>query len=75
MTADWRGLIGPHGRLARIEGGRSGQHLARFRDPDELNQLKHRAEEFGLTPSALLHIAGLYFQAPSDAPTRFQPAG
>jgi hypothetical protein len=72
MNTDWRALIGPHGRLSRIDGGRKAQHLVRFAEGTEDQQIRARAASYGLTVPALLHLAGLYFQPPAGAPARFR---
>lgn len=75
MSTDWRALIGPHGRLSRIDGGRKAQHLVRFVEGTEDRQIRARAAGYGLTVPALLHLAGLYFQPPAGAPARFRDGG
>ena len=75
MNTDWRALIGPHGRLSRIDGGRKAQHLVRFAEGTEDQQVRARAAGYGLTVPALLHLAGLYFQPPVGAPARFRDSG
>lgn len=72
MNTDWRALIGPHGRLSRIDGGRKAQHLVRFAEGTEDQQIRARADSYGLTVPALLHLAGLYFRPPIGAPARFR---
>jgi hypothetical protein len=72
MSTDWRALIGPHGRLARVDGGRKTQHLVRFAEGAEDQAIRDRAAGYGLTVPALLHLTGLYFQPPAGAPARFR---
>jgi hypothetical protein len=71
--ASLRNLPGAHGRLAPVAGGRHKQLLLRF-TPDELDEVKLRAQEYGLEPAAFAHVAARFFKPRGDAPSRYQPA-
>jgi hypothetical protein len=73
MSEDWADLIGPHGRLSRHPDGRKDAHYLRFHE-SENPAVAARAQEYGLTVPAFLHIAGRFFVPPSDAPARFHPS-
>jgi hypothetical protein len=74
MSDSWNSHVSATGRLARVEGGRNVQKLVRFSATTEYPALAERAACYGLAATAFLHIAGLYFVPPADAPTRFRPA-